>query len=323
MATLVIFEINVDPLGSINVVVDNSFTVDVIDIDGSLEDPDANGMPQLDVSSVPGFLGDSTNFQTFETYSGTVGGQPVTFTLLQFSNPQYIVATAGSFGVGDTISGTNNSIVTAPPSPYTSLPDFVCFVKGTLIETPSGPQAVETLCVGDLVVTADGIARPIRWTGQRRLSAREIQRNPHLRPIVIKPHAFGKNVPRQEVRVSPQHRIALSSAATDLMFDAPDVLVPARFLVNGDSVYVDERIFEVEYVHILFDQHELVNAAGLWSESFFIGDATASAMHDSTLNEVLELFPELNGRISDYGSTKLPVLKAFETRIVRDQLSAY
>ncbi len=323
MPTLVIYELNVDPLGFTNVLVTNSFTVNIIDTDADLEDPDAGGMPQLDVSGVPGFIGTSTNFQTFETYTGSIGGSPVTFTLLQFSNPQYIIATSGSLNVGDLITGTNNTIVTAPSVAYDDLPDFVCFTSGSLIETPTGPQKVETLCPGDLVIMADGEARPVRWVGRKHLSARDLARKPHLRPVRIKPHAFGKDVPRQEVRVSPQHRIALKSFAADLLFEAPEILVPARFLVNGDDVCIDEQAFEVEYVHILFDQHELVNVAGLWSESFFVGDATVSAMTENVKREILELFPERNGCFEAFGETKLPVLKAYETQVVRDQLSAY
>lgn len=323
MPTLVIYELNVDPVGSTNVFVTNSYTVNVIDTDPDLEDPDQDGVPQLDVSGVPGFIGNSTNFQTFEAYTGTVGGLPVGFTLLQFSNPQYIIATAGSIEVGDLIAGTNNTIVTASPTPYDDLPDFICFTSGSLIETPDGPQRVETLCPGDLVIMADGEARPVRWVGRKHLSARDLYQKPHLRPVRIRPHAFGKNVPQQEVRVSPQHRIALKSIASDLLFEAPEVLIPARFLVNGTNVCIDEHAFEVDYIHILFDQHELVNVAGLWSESFFVGNATVSAMTDNVRREILELFPERDGCFEAFGETKLPVLKAYETRVVRDQLSAY
>ncbi|KPN62068.1 hypothetical protein AKJ29_00005 [Aliiroseovarius crassostreae] len=77
MPFVTILEIDNDPLGSTNVTVLNAYQVEIIDDDDTLEDPDADGSQQLDVSSVPGFLGNSTNFQTFETYSGDVGGSPV------------------------------------------------------------------------------------------------------------------------------------------------------------------------------------------------------------------------------------------------------
>ena len=44
-------------------------------------------------------------------------------------------------------------------------PAPVCFLEGTLIATPTGPRAVETLQQGDLVVTADGQMLPVLWRG--------------------------------------------------------------------------------------------------------------------------------------------------------------
>ncbi|PZO74546.1 MAG: type I secretion protein, partial [Mesorhizobium amorphae] len=43
---------------------------------------------------------------------------------------------------------------TADTTPFT-----VCFLPGTLIATPSGTVPVETLAIGDLVLTADGNAQ--------------------------------------------------------------------------------------------------------------------------------------------------------------------
>ncbi len=47
----------------------------------------------------------------------------------------------------------------------------VCFLEGTRIATPTGERAVETLAVGDLVTTADGSARPVRWIGRQTIVA--------------------------------------------------------------------------------------------------------------------------------------------------------
>ncbi|WP_048861183.1 Hint domain-containing protein, partial [Acidisphaera rubrifaciens] len=50
--------------------------------------------------------------------------------------------------------------------------DVTCFRAGTRIRTPAGDVPVETLAVGDLVLTAAGAARPVRWIGRRRIDCR-------------------------------------------------------------------------------------------------------------------------------------------------------
>ncbi|WP_200306304.1 Hint domain-containing protein, partial [Paracraurococcus ruber] len=59
--------------------------------------------------------------------------------------------------------------------PETDKPVFVdgtviCFYPGTRIRTPDGEAAVETLAIGDLVLTADGQARPVRWVGRQTVA---------------------------------------------------------------------------------------------------------------------------------------------------------
>ncbi|MBY8975163.1 Hint domain-containing protein [Rhodobacteraceae bacterium NNCM2] len=322
MATVVIYEINVDPLGSTNVVADGAFTVDIIDTDDFLEDPDANGTPQLDVSGVPGFIGDSTNFQTFETYSGDINGSPVTFTLLQFSNPQYMIVTEGSVSVGDTIANTNNTIVQAQPVAYQDLPDFVCFTAGSLILTPQGRRPVEDLRPGDLVTVASGPPQMVRWVGRRKMTRAELLRRPHLAPICIRAGAFGNGIPARDVRVSPQHRIALGSWRSDVMFGAPMLLAPAHALVDGETVVREEIREGVDYVHILFDSHQLVDVEQLWSESFYPGATALDAMSRKTRDELFQIFPELAMPDRAYGKSALPSLKPYETSVLRDDLRA-
>ena len=285
MPTVVVYRISADPLGSSNVTVLEAYTVDITDDDATLEGSDGIGTTQLDATDIPGLIGTSQNFQTFETYSGDDPDEnPITFTLLQYSSPVLMIVTSGSIAAGETITGTNNSIVTAPPRDYETLPDFVCFVAGSKVETPQGLRAVEKLCVGDLVMTGGGYPKPIKWIGRRRLTAGDLANNPHLRPIVVQPNAFADQVPSRCVRVSPQHRIAVNSGESGIALGAASVLVPADYLTDLDGVHVDTDAQDVEYVHFLFDSHEVVNIAGLWAEFAFSGqyDITCHVRRSAT-----------------------------------------
>ncbi|WP_431300096.1 Hint domain-containing protein [Tabrizicola sp. BL-A-41-H6] len=142
-----------------------------------------------------------------------------------------------------------------------------CFCAGTMIATPSGPRAVETLAAGDTVLNEDGEALPILWVGKSRVSLAEVRANPNLAPIRIPAHIFGPSHPAADLLVSPQHRIVLHDVAAELLFGEPRVLAAARHLVG---TFAEETApdADVDYVHILTEAHEILLSNGLPSESF-------------------------------------------------------
>ncbi|WP_109313599.1 Hint domain-containing protein [Ruegeria sp. AU67] len=315
-----LYQISADPLFNPNVTVTNAFQVAITDNDNQLENPDADGSQQFDVSGIAG-LNTSEDFQVFENYTANVGGSPVTFTLLQWQGTQYIVVTSGQVAVNDVLSGNTLTQNPASPSVYDTLPTFVCFTSGSLILTPSGRRLIETLEPEDEVITADGSARPVRWIGRRQLSAQELKRDPHLCPVRIRAGRFTEGCPSRDLLVSPQHRIAVTSAVMELYYFDTVMLAPAKGMVDGQGIEQLPPEQGVEYIHILFDKHELVNVEGVWSESFFPGDTTMSAMATATKRELFELFPELMCSKTGYGETALPVLKPYEVRLLQSDLS--
>lgn len=116
-----------------------------------------------------------------------------------------------------------------------------CFTPGTQIETPDGPRPVESLRVGDAVLTLDHGAQPLRWIARRHLNAGDIDLRPELCPIRIAAGALGPGRPAQDLVVSPQHRILLRSRIVERMTAEPEVLIAARHLtaLPGISVLRD------------------------------------------------------------------------------------
>jgi hypothetical protein len=153
----------------------------------------------------------------------------------------------------------------------------ICFGAGTAIDTDLGPKPVETLRPGDLVVTADHGLQPVRWTGSRRLTAAQLRAEPHLAPVLIRAGAMGEGRPCADLVVSPQHRIWVSDWRAQLLFGEPEVLVPAKALIDGVGI-VAAPLSAVIYCHILFDRHEIVTSNGIRSESLFTGDMALGAL---------------------------------------------
>jgi autotransporter passenger strand-loop-strand repeat protein len=133
---------------------------------------------------------------------------------------------------------------------------IACFAEGTRLATPDGERPVETLRLGDLVLTISGAARPIMWIGQRRL---DCQRHPEplsAQPVRVRAHAFGPDLPRRDLILSPDHALFLEA-----------VLIPVKYLVNGDGVARLDTA-AVTYHHIRLESHDIVLAEGLPAETY-------------------------------------------------------
>ena len=188
----------------------------------------------------------------------------------------------------------------------------ICFAAGTMIVTKAGERLVESLEVGDLVLTMDHGYQPIRWIGSKVVEGKG-----NLAPVEFDAGVLHNT---RKLRVSPQHRMFLSGQKAQLLFGEAEVLAVARHLVDGKTVRQVECA-EVEYFHILFDEHEIIYAEGAPSESFHPGQQGWGALAEETRKEILTLFPEL-GTIgfAAYGESARMTLKAHEARLAREAL---
>lgn len=204
-------------------------------------------------------------------------------------------------GLGGTFTLADGTVVT-----FSEIENLViCFAAGTRILTPQGERLIEDLQVGDMVITADNGLQPIRWIGTRSVSALG-----DLAPVKIRKGTFNNT---RDLLVSPQHRMLLSGYKAELLFGEPEVLAPAIHLLDDHAVTRQVRD-EVTYIHLLFDQHELVFAEGTPSESFHPGHVGMNAILDPAREELFRIFPELRTNVGAYGPTSRLCLKKHETK---------
>ena len=114
--------------------------------------------------------------------------------------------------------------------------NVICFTPGTMIATPSGPRLIEALRPGDRVLTRDNGPQPIVWIGDRTLSPLELWNAPNLAPITIAADRIGA---AHDLTVSPQHRLLIGGQRAELLFDEPEVLVPAISAFAGTRCKAD------------------------------------------------------------------------------------
>ncbi len=163
----------------------------------------------------------------------------------------------------------------------------VCFANGTQIETPDGFKAIEDLRAGDLVQTKDAGCQPIRWIGSRTFGVCDQIAEPRLRAVVIPVEGAAP------LRVSRQHRILVTGIIAQRMFGKNEVLVPAKDLIGHCGVHVDQGSDDLTYFHILLDEHHLLNANGIASESLYLGREGINAMTAEARDELTEILPDI------------------------------
>ncbi|QEE84660.1 Hint domain-containing protein [Acetobacter oryzoeni] len=137
----------------------------------------------------------------------------------------------------------------------------ICFLAGSMIATPNGVVAVENIRRGDEVLTfVNGVThvRPVVWAGMAQATV-----NPALPddmagyPVRILADAIAPGVPYQDLLVTAEHGIF-----------ANGMLVPARMLVNGSSIFFDRSITAYAYYHVETAEHSIIMANGMLTESY-------------------------------------------------------
>lgn len=202
-------------------------------------------------------------------------------------------------------------ILSTAPDPGNS---YICFADGTNILTVNGERAVEDLCIGDEVITKDRGAQRVCWIGHRKFA--DLGFCDHsIQPITIKAHAFGPNVPSRDTKLSPNHAVLNDHWKASIYFGDDEVLTSAKCLLVADYAFRDTADC-VTYYHILLEQHSLVQANGMWSESLYLGSQCMEMLSPANRHEVLTLFPELGGDLAGYGRTVRPHIKYKDARLL-------
>ncbi|TCL00570.1 Hint domain-containing protein [Shimia isoporae] len=201
-----------------------------------------------------------------------------TTTTLQFNQPNPGTLTYETVDPGDT--------------------GLACFVAGARVRTPAGLRPIESLNAGDLVHTRDCGPLPLRWIGRRTVTGFG-----NFAPVRFARGTLGAS---RTHYVSQNHRMLLTGWRAELFFGEEEIFVPAKALVDGDRIAL-RQMPEVTYFHMMFDSHQIVEADGVESESFYPGAMALDGLEIAAKEEILALFPELKEQTAFYGRTARPV----------------
>jgi hypothetical protein len=266
-----------------------------VTLDSSIKitDLDNDSVSSATISIGSGFTsGDTLNFVTQNGITGSYDAADGVLTLTgTASAAAYQVALASITLSNSNADPTNGGTDTLRSISYvvgdaagesnsqSSEADVVCYLRGTQIVTARGIVPVETLAIGEHVVTRSGGLRPIKWLGHQRFQARFLRGNRAKIPVRIAVGALGDGLPLRDLFVSPGHSMLIG-----------ETLILARNLVNGVTITQDELPDEVHYIHIELDTHNCILAEGAWSESYTDAPGMRTQFQNET--EFWALYPD-------------------------------
>ncbi|QIZ81221.1 Hint domain-containing protein [Thalassovita gelatinovora] len=269
------------------------------------------GTRTVDVMANDGGPASSTLTLTHINGQEVSAGSVVTLStgqVLEVNADGTITVTADSDEESTIFSYTVESDTGISDTAFATINQAPCFVAGTKIRTPNGAVPVDQLMPGDLVLTKDNGAQPVAWIGSR-----EVEATGDYAPVRIARNTFGNH---REIWVSPLHRILVRDSLAELLFGTREVLIAAKELINDRSVQQIEG-GSVTYVHLMFDQHQIIWSEGLETESFLPGPQMNSSFERETMAEICQLFPELDPETGDgYGPAARRTLRGYEARLI-------
>lgn len=129
-----------------------------------------------------------------------------------------------------------------------------------MIMTKKGLVRVENLCPDDRVLTRDNGFQPVAWVGARRF-------NPEIeRPISLPVIDGNGDFHERRLLLSPEHRVLRVESGRSVHQQAEETLVKAKDFAMSSTVGASS-VFSNFYVHVLFEEHQIILAEGAWVES--------------------------------------------------------
>ena len=183
----------------------------------------------------------------------------------------YLLLGALSPGVVQNITDTNDPTYSSYMALTTSI-DVASFGPATTISTLDGDIPVEWLAVGDLVITRDHGAQPIRRIKRVKHSYTEVVANPMLWPVTVGRDEIAPDCPNHPLVLTRHQKLLLTDPVNEFLFGHSEVFATSEHLFTSDAHHAPTQ--DVTFYQLLLEEHEIILANGLWVESHAEHDAS-------------------------------------------------
>lgn len=244
---ITLFAVLSDPVGEIENSGTLSFSLLLEERDGSRNTSLSAG-EVLDATILPDIPGESAQYLGFLTLGG------VDYPVFRQTESGWLVA-----GIAlDPVEYPNINTILPLLNTTDSFTDFdsICFAARTMIATPDGSRAVESLRIGDTVLRAEGGTAQVRWIGRQTLRP-WLGGADKARLVRIAAGALGDGLPQGDLCVTADHALVIDG-----------LLINAGALVNGTSITQERVTRDCTVYHIETEDHDVILAQGVPAETF-------------------------------------------------------
>lgn len=167
---------------------------------------------------------------------------------------------------------------------------FCALGRGTILQKPDGPVAVEDLTPGDHVRCSDGQFVQVLWHGTVTLPAQPMTEQGLTRLTRISAHTLGFGLPMQDLILGPAARLPRH---TDRATRQTAAQIPASDFVDGENFIALRPTYEVDLHQLGFAGHEIMLANGIGVASLHLGSTFSLGLRGNLLAQYCALFPHL------------------------------
>lgn len=178
---------------------------------------------------------------------------------------------------------------------------FAALGRSALVQTETGPVAVEDLLPGQRVLTGAG-PQTLLWKGSRTI----LPQHRGLPLHRIASNALGPGRPDFDLMLGPAARIVSRRGALRALIGREAALVPIAAICDGDALVRIQPISAIQVFHLAFARHTTFTANGVELESAHPGAAETEGARALDAH-LLAMFPHL-AALAEFGPPCLPRL---------------
>ncbi|MCB4455382.1 Hint domain-containing protein [Leisingera sp. McT4-56] len=148
---------------------------------------------------------------------------------------------------------------------------FCAFSRGSLVDTASGPIAVEDLLPGDEILTGDGGSQPLVWVGRTCVLPGRAGGSPRSCSLTsFMADSLGLQKPAASLVAGPAARL-LRTPPHMQGSGSSKLLTLASEFQDGMSIFETAPPAPVDLYHLCLPRHAVITVAGLPFESYHPG----------------------------------------------------